>query len=153
MNKREQDGELAVGFIMGVTYRKIASLLQHRLKDFDITPEQWSVLNQIDRSAGMIQREIAERTGKDKPATTRIIDHLEKKGLVYKRAGLEDRRSFLVYSTERGKALIQETLRIEEGVTQDVKGCLSGEEYDMFMELLLRINGHITEILEEKERE
>lgn len=151
MTAEELDGQLAIGFVMGVTYRKIAALLQHRLRDYEITPEQWSVLFQIDRSEGLIQREIADRTGKDKPTTTRIIDHLENKGLVYKEPGKSDRRSFLVFSTDRGKTLIKETCGIEQGVTDEVKSCLSEEEYDLLMELLIRIKGHIGNMIEGKE--
>ncbi|WP_059053242.1 MarR family winged helix-turn-helix transcriptional regulator [Paenibacillus senegalimassiliensis] len=130
----------AIGFIMGVAYRKIASLLQQRLKGFDITPEQWAVLYQIDLADGLIQKEIADRSGKDKPTTTRIIDHLEHKELVHKQTGKQDRRSFLVYSTARGKALIQETLPLEQSVTEDVKHMMSKDEYSMLMELLQRIS-------------
>ncbi|MGG6312706.1 MarR family winged helix-turn-helix transcriptional regulator [Paenibacillus macerans] len=141
----EPQSDLAVGFIMGVAYRKIASLLQHRLKSFDITPEQWSVLNQIDQADGLIQKDIADRTGKDKPTTTRIIDLLENKGLVRKQTGKQDRRSFLVYSTERGQALIRETEPIEQGVTEEVKRIMSPDEYGKLLELLQRINKHLSD--------
>lgn len=146
-----QSEHLAVGFIMGVTYRKIASLLQYRLKEYEITPEQWSVLNQIDSSEGLIQKDIAERTGKDKPTTTRILDHLESKGLVFKKTGQSDRRSYVVYATERGKALIANTAMIERGVTEEVKSCMSEEEYDIFMGLLKRINQHVSQELDKKD--
>lgn len=142
---------MAVGFIMGVTYRRIAALLQHRLREFEITPEQWSVLNQIDASEGLIQKEIAERSGKDKPTTTRILDHLESKGLVYKKIGPQDRRSFIVYSTDRGKELIRETIKIEQGVTEDVKSCMTDEEYGLLLGLLDRINHHVSKVLDKKE--
>ncbi|CAN7664875.1 MarR family transcriptional regulator [Paenibacillus sp. LjRoot153] len=134
---------LPIGFAMGVTHRKLTALFQQRLSAHGITPEQWSALNQIDRAQGLIQREIAERTGKDKPTTTRILDILEKKGLIYKKAGNRDRRSFLVYSTELGQAIIRETTPIEDSVTAEVKACISEEEYDIMMELLLRIQLHI----------
>lgn len=147
----EQGGQLAVGFIMGVTYRKIAALLQYRLKEYEITPEQWSVLNQIDASEGLIQKEIAERTGKDKPTTTRILDHLESKGLVFKRTGAQDRRSYIVYSTDRGKELIRDTLSIERGVTEEVKSCMTEDEYILFIELLGRINHHVSKELDKRE--
>ncbi|MBW4840132.1 MAG: MarR family transcriptional regulator [Paenibacillaceae bacterium] len=146
MTTDHSQSELAVGFIMGVAYRKIAALLQHRLKSYEITPEQWSVLNQIDRANGLIQKEIADRTGKDKPTTTRIIDLLESKGFIFKQAGKQDRRSFLVYSTERGKEIIRETLPIEQSVTEEVKGIMSGEEYELLMELLQRIQIHLSDI-------
>ncbi|MDU4695507.1 MULTISPECIES: MarR family winged helix-turn-helix transcriptional regulator [Paenibacillus] len=145
MTTNHSRNELAVGFIMGVAYRKIAALLQHRLKGYEITPEQWSVLNQIDRANGLIQKEIADRTGKDKPTVTRIIDLLESKGLIYKQPGKQDRRSFVVYCTERGKEIIRDTTPIEQGVTNEVKRIMSGEEYDLLMELLQRINVHLSD--------
>ncbi|NOU62846.1 MarR family transcriptional regulator [Paenibacillus sp. LMG 31461] len=147
--------KLPIGFAMGVTYRKLAALFQQRLSGHGITPEQWSALYQIDRAQGLIQREIAERTSKDKPTTTRILDHLEKKGFIYKKAGNRDRRSFLVYSTELGQAIIRVTTPIEDSVTAEVKACISEEEYEIMMELLLRIQLHIggkignTELIED----
>ncbi|MBO9599947.1 MAG: MarR family transcriptional regulator [Cohnella sp.] len=145
---RNDGSQLPIGFAMGLAYRKLAALFQYRLSPHGITPEQWSVLNQIDRSQGLIQKEIAERVGKDKPTTTRILDHLEKKGLIYKKLGQRDRRSFLVYSTDAGKALIRGTTSIEDSVTADVKTCISESEYDTLMDLLMRIQRHIAGQLE-----
>ncbi|MNC59227.1 Transcriptional regulator SlyA [compost metagenome] len=109
------------------------------------------MLNHIDASEGLIQKEIAERTGKDKPTTTRILDHLESKGLVYKKTGLQDRRSYIVYSTDRGKELIRDTIGIEQGVTEEVKSCMTEEEYSLFMGLLERINHHVSKELDKRE--
>ncbi|OCT13338.1 transcriptional regulator [Paenibacillus pectinilyticus] len=134
---------LPIGFAMGVTYRKLSALFQQRLSAHGITPEQWSALYHIDCAQGLIQREIAERTSKDKPTTTRILDHLEKKGLIYKKAGDRDRRSFLVYSTELGQEVIRVTTPIEDSMTAEVKACMSEEEYAIMMDLLLRIQRHI----------
>ncbi|PWW08654.1 DNA-binding MarR family transcriptional regulator [Paenibacillus cellulosilyticus] len=139
VDKSNKTSQLPIGFALGLTYRKVSGLFQHRLSPYGITPEQWSTLNQIDRAQGLIQKEIAERTGKDKPTTTRILDHLEKKGLIYKKPGERDRRSFLVYSTELGRSIIRETTSIEDSVTEDVRRCLSDQEYDLMLELLQRI--------------
>lgn len=146
MTTKDNQLDLSLGFMMGTTYRKLGALFQNGLKEHDITPEQWSVLYQIDRTEGMIQKEIAKRAGKDKPTTTRILDHLEGKGLVYKRTGENDRRSFLVYITEKGHSLVQETIPIEAQVTEDIKKCISNDEYELLKDLLLRINNHVDEI-------
>lgn len=135
--------ELPAGFLMGLTYRKLLALFHQRLAPHDITPEQWSALNQIDKAQGLIQKEIAERTGKDKPTTTRILDLLEKKGLIYRKTGKTDRRSLLVYSTEQGRAIIRATEGIEDSVTNEVRCCMSDEEYRMLMALLLRTHQHL----------
>lgn len=150
MTTQHNQLDLSLGFMMGTTYRKLSTLFQKGIKKHDITPEQWSVLYQIDREQGLIQKEIAKRSGKDKPTTTRILEHLEGKGLVYKRIGENDRRSFLVYSTEKGHELVQETLPIESQVTEDIKKCISVEEYEMLRELLSRINNYADEIIDGK---
>lgn len=146
MTTEHYQSELTLGFLMGTTYRKISALFQNGLKEHDITPEQWSVLFQVDRTDGLIQKEIAKRSGKDKPTTTRLLDHLEGKGLIYKRTGENDRRSFKVYITEKGRLLIKETLPIEGKVTEEIMNCISSEEYELLMELLLRINNHVGQI-------
>lgn len=143
---QHNQSELTLGFMMGTTYRKLSALFQNGLKEYDITPEQWSVLFQVDRTEGLIQKDIAKRSGKDKPTTTRILDHLEGKGLVYKRTGENDRRSFKVYITEKGRALIKETFPIEDQVTDEIMNCISSDEYELLMGLLLRINNHIDQI-------
>ncbi|WP_256762044.1 MarR family winged helix-turn-helix transcriptional regulator [Cohnella sp. WQ 127256] len=147
MTTNDNQLDLSIGFMMGNTYRKLSSLFQNGLKEHEITPEQWSVLYQIDRTDGLIQKDIAERSGKDKPTTTRILDHLEAKGLIYKRVGENDRRSFLVYISDKGKSLIKETIPIEAQMTKEVKKCISDDEYKLLMELLLRINNHVNEII------
>lgn len=148
-----RDNRIPIGFAMGLTYRKLAALFHFRLAPYGITPEQWSVLNQVDHAPGMIQKEIAERVGKDKPTTTRILDHLEKKGLIYKKTGEQDRRSFLVFSTEEGRELIRETMAIEDSVTADVRTCISDKEHDTLIDLLTRIQHHIAGVLDNSELE
>lgn len=71
--------------------------------------------------------------------------YLEGKGLVYKRAGEKDRRSFLVFITEKGRSLIQETTPIEHGIIDEMKQCMTEEEYDTLLELLLRISSYVSE--------
>ncbi|RIX53980.1 MarR family transcriptional regulator [Paenibacillus nanensis] len=143
-NGNEQDLPiLSVGFLMGVAYRKLSAVLHHKLRDYDLTPEQWSVLYTVDQSQGLIQKEIAERSHKDKPTTTRILDQLEKKGLIHKQVGENDRRSFLVFTTEKGKEVTQATTPIEDSMTDELRAFMSEPEIDMLRELLLRIHHHL----------
>lgn len=148
MTEETYDLTRSAGFMMGTAYRKVSALFQSRLKPFDITPEQWSVLYQVHLRDGLIQKEIAERAGKDRPTTTRILDHLEKKGLVARKTGARDRRSFQVGITDKGRRLIRETLPIEKRANADVRGCMNEEEYDALIRLMIRIDQHMTHILE-----
>ncbi|QMV43282.1 MarR family winged helix-turn-helix transcriptional regulator [Cohnella cholangitidis] len=150
MKTNPYDLNRSLGFLMGNTYRKLSALFQSGLKEFDITPEQWSVLYQVDQADGLIQKEIAERSGKDRPTTTRILDHLEQKELVYKKIGESDRRSFRVYMTSKGKNLIQETIPIEKRVNAEIKKCIAEEEYETLLKLMMTISIHVNEITDKE---
>ena len=74
--------------------------------DFDVTVEQWVVLNKIYETEGQSQRELADSVDKDTPTVTRIVDLLEKKKLVKRVKNTRDRRSYRIKSTTEGKQLV-----------------------------------------------
>ena len=43
------------------------------LKPYDVTPEQWVILNKLFDEDGISQRELAQRVAKNHPNTTRRI--------------------------------------------------------------------------------
>ncbi|MCR2806438.1 MarR family winged helix-turn-helix transcriptional regulator [Paenibacillus soyae] len=148
MSNEEGQLQTSIGFWMGIAYRKLSALLQQRLKAYGLTPEQWSVLYTIQVSEGLIQKDIAERTHKDKPTTTRILDQLEDKGFIVKSVGENDRRAFVVHATEKGRHVIRETASVERSVSEEVRSIMTAEEYDVFVELLQRIHSHAETKLE-----
>ncbi len=103
----------SIGFQLGVIYRKVSNRLAARLKDYDLTPEQWSVMCCICFKEGMNQKEIAERTVKDQPTVTRILNVLHRKGLIMRSSDRADRRAYLIYPTEKGRKVTEETSVIE----------------------------------------
>ncbi|MEC0248721.1 MarR family winged helix-turn-helix transcriptional regulator [Paenibacillus chitinolyticus] len=134
----------SLGFLLGVAYRKMSNFLSQRLKEYDITPEQWSVLYRIYERDGLIQKDIAARAGKDKPTTTRILDSLEAKQFIRKQVGQGDRRSFHIYMTDKGRTLIEETISIERQTIRDAAAGLSQEQYDQLITFLHGIIDNLT---------
>lgn len=141
------DLDQSIGFWTSKTYRKLSFLLQQRLKAYDITSEQWSMLYHVGQEDGLIQKEIAQRVAKDKPTTTRMLDLLSDKGLIKREPGKKDRRSFLIYATDKGRQLLAETLPIENLLIQEVKSCMSSEEYELLLNLLRRVSAHADTLL------
>lgn len=134
----------SLGFLLGVAYRKISNLLSQRLKEYDITPEQWSVLYRVYEHDGLIQKDIAARSGKDKPTTTRILDSLEAKQFIRKQVEQSDRRSFHIYCTDKGRSLIEETKSLEQQTIRDAAAGMSQEQYDQLISFLHGIIGNLT---------
>ena len=71
----------------------------------DITPEQWTVLAFLWKQDGVTQQILCDATFKDKPSMTRLIDNLVKQGLVIRHTPATDRRSNLIFLTEKGRKI------------------------------------------------
>ncbi|MFB0844476.1 MarR family winged helix-turn-helix transcriptional regulator [Paenibacillus oleatilyticus] len=139
--------EWSIGFIIGQTHRKMLNVLTSRLKEHDMTPEQFSVLCRLHESDGISQKEIADRTVKDQPTTARILDCLIRKELVRKQTSETDRRSFLVYLTEQGRHKLQLLMPIERQTIEDIFSWMSESEIEAFRQTHLRLIAHLDTLL------
>lgn len=93
----------SLGFIINATNTKMKNHLAKALKPYNVTPEQWALLIQLWEQEGITQKELSKKSLKDQPTTTRILDKLEKRGLIRRQANPEDRRAFLIYLTNEGR--------------------------------------------------
>ncbi len=99
------DLDNSLGFILNRTNTRMKNNLLQRFKNYDITPEQWAVLNRLWVQDGIPPKELAELTFKDQPTTVRIVSKLENKGLISKNFNPEDNRSILIFLTPKGLEL------------------------------------------------
>jgi DNA-binding MarR family transcriptional regulator len=76
--------------------------------NLNISLEAIKVLFSVNYRPDVIQQEIAETLKKDKSAVLRLIDDLEKKGLVQRVVATNDRRRNIIHITENGKKLVAE---------------------------------------------
>ncbi len=128
--------EDSLGFIINKVNGKLKNELYQELKEYDITPEQWAVLNFLWEGDGVTPKELADLTFKDKSNTNRILDNLQKKGLIIRSPHPTDGRAFLVFLTDAGKGLrenlIPKAISLLEKATRQID-----EEKIKKMKLLL----------------
>jgi DNA-binding MarR family transcriptional regulator len=129
----------------------MSQLFGQRLREFGLSPEQWSVLHVIAGQEGLIQKEIAERAAKDKPTVTRILDALEEKGLITRKPGEQDRRSFRVYATDKGKEIAADTEPLERGVNIELADRVGEDAYYALLAQLKDIIGFADRLLEKEQ--
>ncbi len=112
-NNQFKRGEL-YSVINGMASTAVARRLQKnfRLAGLEITIEQWSVLYHLWKQDGLSQQELCNRTFRDKPSITRLIDNLEKQKLVKRMPSKDDRRINLVCLTEPAKLLQDKTIEL-----------------------------------------
>jgi len=118
----------ALPFLIHACYQQIRSatykeFLGHGL---ELTPEQWIVLVQLWEKDGQSQSALSERTLRDRPTMSRILDTMEKSGLVERTVDAQDARSRLVKLTRSGKGLQAKLVpvakklvaRLEQGIAE-----------------------------------
>lgn len=113
------------GILPGRTHSAFnrALLNNFRKNNIALTKEQWTILGVLWQDDGCSQQTLADRTYKDKPGITRLIDNLEKESLVERRPDTKDRRLNLIFLTSKGKAIEKEVIEIVNQTINDaVKG-------------------------------
>ncbi|MRN55271.1 MarR family winged helix-turn-helix transcriptional regulator [Paenibacillus monticola] len=108
-------------------------------KGYDLTFEQWTVLNVLYAEPGLIQSEIALRTFKDKTNVTRILDVLSKKGYIAREEHDKDRRSYCIYLTDSGKEMFSDLIPDVQLFNEQFREGISDEELVMFQKVLEKI--------------
>src|ERR1700737_3349678 len=123
-NNHFKKGEL-YSFITGKASTAIARRLQKKFNasGLNITIEQWSVLYHLWKEDGKSQQELCNRTFRDKPSITRLVDNLEKLQLVKRVPADNDRRINLIYLTKQAQKLQEETMGLaEETLNEALEG-------------------------------
>ena len=113
--------------------------LAFQARGYDITPEQWAVLNRLWEEDGLSQVELAERTFKDKPGTTRILTLLEMKGVIVRHPDESDGRVQRVFLTKTGRDLKDKLVPCAQEVLTKSGRNLTKEDIAKFKQTLNQI--------------
>jgi DNA-binding MarR family transcriptional regulator len=130
----------SVGFMISNTGRKMSQYLTIRFQPYDVTPEQWSLLSRLAENDGISQKELAFQVDKDPTNVTRILDQLERKGLVSRTSNKEDRRSFLLFLTDQGKELDRKLAPIEDQAIREMLIGVSPADIETVRHVFTQIN-------------
>jgi len=106
----------------------------------NITPEQWAVLNILWKEDGRTQKEIAEKVFKDASNLTRMLDLLEKEDLIERRRHENDRRSYRIFLTKKGKDIKKKLIPIWKKSNEDSLKRLSKKKREMLVDALTVIS-------------
>lgn len=80
--------------------------VSHRLAPFNISPAQYSVLCVIDSNPGVNQLAIAQVLSIERAGLGRMMDHLERRGLVTRSESSINRRYYVLCLTPEGTELL-----------------------------------------------
>lgn len=134
------------GFIINKASKGITDLLHKNFKEAkqNVTPEQWIVLDELWCQDGLTQLELAHATFRDQTSTSRIIDNLVKRNLVYRSSNPLDKRSNLIFLTDNGKKLQKSLIKIVQKTMTDAIDGIDKEDLDTCLNVLNKISNTVS---------
>lgn len=96
----------SMGFLLYRAALMMKRELAREFRPYNITPEQWAVLNRLWHEDSLSQKELADRTYKDAPTMTRICRKLEDKRLIRREPCQADGRSVRLSLTDQARELM-----------------------------------------------
>ena len=131
----------SIAYLVGRSSRSIIKRLTKKFSDagFDVSYEQWSILVHLYRKDGQTQQELSNIAVKDKAAITRLLNVLEKKNIVLRIPDRNDKRSKLVYLTNKAKDFKTELIAVVEDLLDEAKQDISSDEMEQCKTTLNKI--------------
>lgn len=128
-----------IGYQLRLTQLATFTDFAHELKDFEISPGRFGVLVLIAANPGLTQSSLAQATHLDRSTMVAVIDQLESRGLVERRASPTDRRSNALMLTADGKKLLRQLKEKVQVHDQRVIAALTPTEAKKFVALLKKV--------------
>ena len=111
---------------------------------YNITMEQLAVLEMLDFQGDMNMTELSNAVWKQNANITRIVDTLEKRQLVVRKAIEGDRRANLVSITDEGKQLFKDVIPIITEFYEYAVSCITKKEAEITLNMLKKIIAHLS---------
>jgi DNA-binding MarR family transcriptional regulator len=139
-NNHFKRGEL-YSVINGMASTAVARSLQKNFRNagLEITIEQWTVLYHLWKEDCLSQQELCNRTYRDKPSITRLIDNLEKQKLLKRASHKNDKRINLVCLTDAGRALQGKTLELANQTMDEALNGVKKEDIEIVKNVLQKV--------------
>jgi len=104
-----------IGFHLRIAQSKVFRDFERELADLGVTPTSFSVLEVLRTNPGATQSKLAHAVHLDRSSVVPLLDKLESRDLLTRRASATDRRNKHIYLSPKGRALLSAAmLRVRE---------------------------------------
>ncbi len=111
----------------------------------NITPEQFLLLDALWDMGVMSQQKIADTMLKDKNSVVKLVDGLEKRGLVRRIADSEDRRQNLIEITPKAMAMKEKVTELAINSVDLITKDISKDDLHIFINVLSKMAENMNE--------
>ncbi|MCP3717215.1 MarR family winged helix-turn-helix transcriptional regulator [Paraburkholderia sp. CNPSo 3281] len=137
---RDYDLGESVGYLISRVKSTMSNMVTQRaVAELGVTSQQASILFMVATGKCTLAAELAREYGIDASAVTRLVDRLEKRGLLKRVRSSEDRRAVRLALTPEGLAIAARMPAIFRSVTEHLSAGLTPEEVGFLKSMLRRI--------------
>jgi DNA-binding MarR family transcriptional regulator len=135
---------LQFGWITADTARLLRTVFARRVRGLGLTRAQWLALTRINRRQGVSQSELSDMMEIEKAPAGRIVDRLEEKGWLERRAEPSDRRVNRIYLTELGARVHAAIAPLADTTVGDALAGLTPVEQAQLVALMSKVKAQLT---------
>jgi DNA-binding MarR family transcriptional regulator len=136
---REDMGRGQPAFLLAQVGAHAASRFAERLAALELSPPDAGIIRLLRMSPGISQQELAARLRIHPSRLVAIVDNLEKRNIVERRANEEDRRLYSLHLTRDGTQLLEGIGKVAREHQDALLSGLSGEERGQLAALLRKV--------------
>jgi DNA-binding MarR family transcriptional regulator len=126
-------------FRVGKSLRKMLRYYDASLSRHNITPTQLFVFAALAEEDGQKFKELASRVNMEGSTLTGVLDRMERAGFVERREDPEDRRSLLIFFSDKAREILPEVIATADEVDKSIINQIPADEFQVF----LRVVGQI----------
>ena len=134
-----------IDYILRATWQAVARMYNEEASKFEGSMAIGFALLSIDKEVGTPSTFISNRMGMEATSLTRTLKTLEEKGLIIRKKNPEDGRGVLIYLTDLGKQMREQSRNTVLKFNEVIKHNISEEKLNHFIEVSEIINELITE--------
>jgi len=142
------DDENYIGYSITDVGRLLRTVFERRVRAVGLTRAQWLVIARVHRRPGLSQSEVADLLEIEKASAGRLIDRMEAKGWLRRRADASDRRVNRLHLSAEANRLHAAIWPIAEATVDEALGDLTAKERRALTGLMTRVKAKLQALAE-----
>jgi DNA-binding MarR family transcriptional regulator len=128
--------DIPLGVFISIIHRTHIIHLNNEMKDLGLTAGQFPFLIHLSHKEGITQDDLAVHLHIDKGTVARALKKLEDKGFIYREINPQNRRSYLLFLTEKGRQIVPHIRSIDKEWEDSICSNFQDNECDRLFNVL-----------------
>ena len=136
-----------LGRSIAILHRREQKYMIQAMKEYGIGYSSYNFLFYLSAYPGSSQKEMCENMAVDEALAVRTMKKLQEQGLIERKKSEEDARSYAIYLTEKGEAVIPKLRKALAGWWSQILSVLTEDEQQAMIHGVEKMALHSREVL------